>query len=75
MTWATRNVRTARIGVAVMILFLFGMAMAALLFAPVPESNKDAFMLLVGCLTTAIGHVCGYFFNVGARRSSGGGDV
>lgn len=68
MTWATRNVRTARIGVAVMILFLFGMAMAALLFAPVPTENKDAFVMLIGGLNTALGGVCGYFFNVSQRR-------
>ena len=72
MTFATRNVGAARAGIAILILFLVGMAMAAMFFSSMPESNKDPVLMLIGGLNTALGMVCGYYFNVGSRRSSGG---
>lgn len=42
MTLAARNVGAARVGIAVMILFLYGMAMATMGFIAVPaEESKD----------------------------------
>ncbi len=72
MTFATRNVGAARAGIAILILFLVGMAMAAMFFSGLPEGNKDPVLMLIGGLNTALGMVCGYYFNVGGRRSPGG---
>lgn len=71
MTFASRNVGAARVGIATLILFMYGMAMAALIAAVIPAENRDAFALLLGGLNTALGGVVGYFFNIG-RRSVGG---
>ncbi|MXV11646.1 hypothetical protein DYQ93_11505 [Xanthomonas sp. LMG 8992] len=71
MSWARRNVGAGRIGIAVMILFLYGMAMAALVAVGIPENNRDAFSLLLGGLNTALGGVVGYFFNIAGRQHAG----
>lgn len=67
MTWATRNVGAARAGIAILVLFLYGMTMAMLAYSPLPESNKEVFVVLVGGLSTALGTVVGYFFSVQRR--------
>ncbi|KRG47358.1 hypothetical protein P6166_04585 [Stenotrophomonas sp. HITSZ_GD] len=72
MSWATRNAGAGRIGIAVLILFMYGMAMAALITVAIPDSNRDAFSLLLGGLNTALGGVVGYFFNITSRRQAGG---
>ncbi|OOW67106.1 hypothetical protein Xmar_07815 [Xanthomonas axonopodis pv. martyniicola] len=72
MTFATRNAGAGRIGIAILILFLYGMAMAALVGVSIPQSNRDAFALLLGGLNTALGGVVGYFFNISSRRPSSG---
>lgn len=69
MTWAARNAGVARVGVAVIILFLYGMAMATMAFTAIPVENKDVFIVLVGGLNTALGGVVGYFFNIANRKT------
>lgn len=69
MTFATRNVGAARVGIAVMVLFLYGMAMAALAVIVLPDGNRDAFALLLGGLNNALGVVVGYWFNVSRSRA------
>jgi len=73
MTFATRNAGAARAGIATLILFLIGMALAALLAVAIPQPNKDAFMMIIGGLNTAMGGIIQYYFNIGGRRQSGGG--
>lgn len=70
MTFATRNVGAARVGIAVLVLFLVGMAMAALIAVEIPSANKDSFGMLIGGLNNATGMVIGYFFGL-TRRSPG----
>lgn len=67
--WAARNVGVARVGIAVMILFLYGMAMATMGFTAIPAENKDVFIVLVGGLNTALGGIVGYFFNITNRKT------
>ena len=40
MTFATRNVGAARVGIAVLVLFLVGMAMAALIAVAIPPGEQ-----------------------------------
>jgi len=68
MTWAARNAGAGRLGVAIMVLFLYGMSLAALAGLAIPEGNRDAFSLLLGGLSNALGVVVGYFFNVSRGR-------
>lgn len=70
MTFATRNVGAARVGIAVLVLFLVGMAMAALVSISIPEANKDSFGMLIGGLNNATGMVIGYFFGM-TRKGPG----
>ncbi|HDS1139595.1 hypothetical protein [Stenotrophomonas sp. OVS01A] len=70
MTFATRNVGAARAGIAILILFLIGMGMAAMLAVAIPEGNKDAFLMLIGGLNTAMGGIIQFYFNIG-RRGAG----
>lgn len=62
MTFATRNIGAARIGLAILHVFLIGMAMAALLYVNVPEGNKEALMLLIGALVGSNGGIVSYYF-------------
>lgn len=73
MTFATRNAGAARAGIAILILFLIGMAMAGLFAVAIPDSNKDALLMLCGGLSTAMGGIIQYYFNIGGRRQPGGG--
>ena len=57
MTFATRNVGAARAGVAILILFLVGIALASMFMVVVPKDNKDAVLMLIGGLNTALGMV------------------
>ena len=68
MTWATRNAGVSRAGVAILVLFMYGMSMAALAGLSIPDGNRDSFALLLGGLNNALGVVVGYFFNVSRAR-------
>ncbi len=70
MTFAARNIGAARVGIAVMVLFMLAMAMAVLSAVVIPEQNKDSFSQLIGGLNNATGMVIGYFF--GMTRSGSG---
>lgn len=70
MTFATRNIGAARVGIAVLVLFLLGMAMAALIAVAIPPENKDSFGMLIGGLNNATGMVIGYFFGM-TRKGPG----
>jgi hypothetical protein len=70
MIFATRNVGAARVGIAVLVLFLVGMAMAALVSIAILPENKDSFGVLIGGLNNATGMVIGYFFDM-TRRGNG----
>lgn len=70
MTFATRNIGAARVGIAVLVLTMLGLAMAALVAVAIPAENKDSFGMLVGGLNNATGMVIGYFF--GMTRRAGG---
>lgn len=69
MSWAEKNAGVARVGIAVMILFLYGMAMATMAFTAIPIENKDVFIVLVGGLNTALGGIVGFFFNIVNRKT------
>lgn len=70
MTTATRNAGSSRMGIALIVMVLYGIAMAVLANVPIPEANKDAFMMLIGNLGPLTGGVVGYYFNI-SRRSNG----
>ncbi len=68
MSFAARNAGAARAGIAVMVLTLYGLAMAALVAIQVPDGTRDAFSLLLGGLNNGLGMLMGYWFNI-QRRS------
>ncbi len=69
MTWAERNAGVARVGIAVIILFWYGAAMAMMSWSAIPPENKDVFIVLVGGLNTALGGIVGFFFNIVNRKT------
>lgn len=71
MTFASRNVGTARAGLALLVVFINGAIMAAMLAVPIPEGNRDILLLLVGGLVNATGIICGYYFASSRRGSNG----
>lgn len=71
MTWATRNAGAGRVGIAILVMFLYGMSLAALAWIAIPAGNSDAFSLMLGGLSNALGVVVGYFFNVPRGRPQG----
>lgn len=72
MTFATRNVGAARAGLAILVVFINGAIMAAMLAVRIPPENKDILLLLVGGLVNATGIICGYYFASGTRRGVNG---
>ncbi len=72
MTWATRNIGAARVGIAIFVLFLQGIAMAALFVVEVPASNKDMILMVIAGLSTLTGAIGGYYFGVSTKRGSSG---
>ncbi|MCI2243800.1 hypothetical protein L3067_04155 [Xanthomonas sp. PPL568] len=71
MTTARRSVGVARMGIALIVLVLYGSAVAVLVNAAIPQENKDPLMLLLGNLGPAIGAVMAHYFNDN-RRPPGG---
>lgn len=69
----TRNVGAARMGIALIVLMLYGLTIAILANVPIPAENKDAFMLLVGTLGPMMGGVVQYYFNIPGRQRSDNG--
>lgn len=41
MTFATRNIGAARMGIALIVFVLYGLAVAVLINAEIPQANKD----------------------------------
>lgn len=70
MTWATRNVGAARVGIAVMVLFLYGMSLVALAMIPIPVENKEAFAVGFGGLNAALGMVAQHYFGARSRPTT-----
>jgi hypothetical protein len=71
VTTARRSVGVARMGIALIVLVLYGISVAVLVNAAIPEANKDPLMLLLGNLGPAIGAVMAHYFN-DSRRPPGG---
>lgn len=65
---SVRNAGAARAGLAILVLFLNGVIMAAMLWVEIPVANKDVLLLLVGGLTSATGTVCGHYFGADSPR-------
>lgn len=72
MTWATRNVGSARVGIALIVLVLYGLAVGVMVNVEIPQANKDVLMLLLGNLGPLLGAIGGYYFNIPSRRGSNG---
>lgn len=72
MTFASRNVGAARAGLAILIVFMSGVMMAAMLAVEIPPANKDVLLLLVGGLVNLTGIVGGYYFGANQRRGNSG---
>jgi hypothetical protein len=70
MTWATRNQGAARVGIATLVLFLYGMSLATLAVYDIPTGNRDSFAMLIGGLNNAVGMVIGYWFNIAQQRQT-----
>lgn len=72
MTFTSRNVGAARFGIALIVLVLYGAAVAVLVNVQIPDGNKDLLNFLLGGLSTLIGAIGGYYFNVANKRESNG---
>lgn len=72
MTWATRNIGAARAGIAIFVLFLQGIAMAALFVVEVPAGNKDMILMVIAGLSTLTGAIGGYYFGITSNRPRSG---
>lgn len=72
MSLARRSIGAARFGVACIILVLFGVSLGMLFTSDLPEGNKEAIMLMIGSLGTALGTVVGFYFNFSGRGQTGG---
>ncbi len=72
MTWARRNIGAARVGIALIVLTLYGVAVAVLVNVEIPASNKDVLMLLLGNLGPLLGAIGGHYFMPTNRRGADG---
>lgn len=71
MTFATRNVGAARVGIAIFVLFLQGMSLAALFAITIPPENKDIILLVIGGQSTLTGAIGGFYFGVSSKNRTG----
>lgn len=72
MTFASRNIGAARMGIALIVLVLYGVAVAVLVNVEIPASNKDVLMLLLGNLGPLLGGISGHYFMPSNRRGPDG---
>lgn len=72
MTFATRNIGAARMGIALIVLVLYAVAVAVLVNAEIPKANKDVLMLLLGNLGPLLGAIGQHYFTTSNRRGSSG---
>lgn len=72
MSSPARNTATARLGIALFVLVLYGVAIAVLVNVEIPPANKDVLLLLLGNLGPLLGGVAGYYFNIPSRRGANG---
>lgn len=72
MTFATRNIGAARLGIALIVFVLYGVAVAVLVNAQIPDGNKEVLMLLLGNLGPLLGAIGGHYFMPTNRRGSDG---
>lgn len=72
MTFATRNIGAARMGIALIVFVLYGLAVAVLINAEIPQANKDVLMLLLGNLGPLLGAIGQHYFNAERRRGPSG---
>ncbi|CAG2087987.1 ABC-type multidrug transport system permease subunit [Xanthomonas arboricola] len=69
MTFISRNMGTARLGIALIVFLLYGLAIAVLVNSEIPAGNKDVLMLLLGNLGPLMGAIGGYYYR--AQREAG----
>lgn len=69
--YAVRNVGTTRAGLAIMHIFLLGMAIAVMSMVNIPDKNENVIMLLVGALIGNTGNIVGFYFNNSSRSARG----
>lgn len=72
MTFATRNIGAARLGIALIVFVLYAVAVAVLVNAQIPEGNKEVLMLLLGNLGPLLGAIGGHYFMPSGRRGDSG---
>lgn len=71
MSFATRNAGTSRTGIAIIVLVMYGTAIAIQAYVAIPAGNESGLNQLLGGLNNALGVVVGYFFNVQRRQDVG----
>lgn len=71
MTFATRNIGAARVGIALIVLVLYGVAVAVLVNVEIPPANKEVLMMMLGNLGPLLGAIGSHYFNTNRRGSSG----
>jgi hypothetical protein len=58
----SRDAKTLQSGVAIILLMMLGVSIWALIFVPIPSSNKDTLNLVIGGQLNALGMMTAYFF-------------
>lgn len=72
MTFASRNIGAARMGIALIVLVLYGVAVAVLVNVEIPQANQNVLMLLLGNLGPLLGAIGGHYFMPSNRRGPDG---
>ena len=62
MSTRIRDAKSLQGGVALILLLMLFICIWALIYIPIPPSNKDTFNLIIGGLLNAIGMLTAYFF-------------
>lgn len=63
---------TVRVVVGLLVLLMLAALIAALIYVPIPASNENTLVQLVGTMSTLAGLVVGYYFGSsdGSRRKT-----
>jgi len=71
VSWGARNAGSSRTGIAILVLVMYGSAIAIQAYVAVPPGNESGLNQLLGGLNNALGVVVGFFFNVQRRQDVG----
>lgn len=69
MNLANRSIRALKGGIAILTVLMFGLAVFALVYVPMPQENREMLMALLGVLGSNVTTIVNNLFPTNAART------